>query len=414
MRREGNESLAILLEQERLELVAVVEELQSAIEELVEAYRMEVEALALEAEEEMRGLSDEFDAEYEEIWELSKKIGGGTGTGNVHQIHVHQTAAKKEAALRKRYERLLARVERSAGREITGQFRLLERDVKSEGRDAMAQGVDSEATARLDLRATFSDFLTRIQELEIEKAQALRDLEEEYGTLSISGFKHWLASGGLVSGAVGGKAGIRKFAEGGHVPLNVGTPGKDSVPAWLMPGEFVLKERVVRTLGLPVLQAVNRMDASLLDSFKSVQKFASGGLVGGAAASLPSTSTGGDMEDFGHPDPEHQWLSVRSAGQARNSQGAAQRIDQNGKEQQMSDFTAIRDSMRPRTQGLRLGVVEKVLDPARLVVRFSSGALRRVYVNGNAMPAVGTDVLVRGETLVGRARGGKRTTMTII
>ncbi len=299
VRREGNESLAILLEQERLELVAVVQELQSAIEELVEAYRMEVEAVALEAEEEMRGLSDEFDAEYEEIWELSKKIGGGTGTGNVHQIHVHQTAAKKEAALRKRYERLLARVERSAGREITGQYRLLERDVKSEGRDATAQGVDSEATARLDLRATYGDFLTRIQELEIEKAQALRDLEEEYGTLSISGFKHWLATGGLVSGAVGGKAGIRKFAEGGHVPLNVGTPGKDSVPAWLMPGEFVLKERVVRTLGLPVLQAVNRMDASLLDSFKSVQKFASGGLVGGAAASLPSTSTGGDMEDFG-------------------------------------------------------------------------------------------------------------------
>ena len=59
----------------------------------------------------------------------------------------------------------------------------------------------------------------------------------------------------------------------------------------------------------------------------------------------------------------------------------------------MSDFTAIRDAMRPQTQGLRLGVVEKVLDPARLVVRFSSGALRRVYVNGNAMPAVGTDVL---------------------
>lgn len=80
----------------------------------------------------------------------------------------------------------------------------------------------------------------------------------------------------------------------------------------------------------------------------------------------------------------------------------------------MSDFTAIRDAMRPKTQGLRLGVVEKVLDPARLVVRFSSGALRRVYVNGNAMPAVGTDVLVRGEALVGRARGGKRTTMTIV
>ena len=294
VRREGNESLAILLEQERLELVAVVQELQSAIEELVEAYRMEVEAVALEAEEEMRGLSDEFDAEYEEIWELSKKIGGGTGTGNVHQIHVHQTAAKKEAALRKRYERLLARVERSAGREITGQYRLLDRDVKSEGRDATAQGVDSEATARLDLRATYGDFLTRIQELEIEKAQALRDLEEEYGTLSISGFKHWLASGGLV-----GRDGVRKFAAGGHVPLNIGTPGKDSVAAMLMPGEYVVKRDTVRALGLQTLERLNGLDARLLHSLRPALRFADGGLVPGAASSLPVASSTADKENFG-------------------------------------------------------------------------------------------------------------------
>ena len=294
VRREGNESLAILLEQERLELVAVVQELQSAIEELVEAYRMEVEAVALEAEEEMRGLSDEFDAEYEEIWELSKKIGGGTGTGNVHQIHVHQTAAKKEAALRKRYERLLARVERSAGREITGQYRLLDRDVKSEGRDAMAQGVDSEATARLDLRATYGDFLTRIQELEIEKAQALRDLEEKYGTLSISGFKHWLASGGLV-----GRDGVRKFAAGGHVPLNIGTPGKDSVAAMLMPGEYVVKRDTVRALGLQTLERLNGLDARLLHSLRPALRFADGGLVPGAASSLPVASSSADTENFG-------------------------------------------------------------------------------------------------------------------
>jgi tape measure domain-containing protein len=46
----------------------------------------------------------------------------------------------------------------------------------------------------------------------------------------------------------------QQFAEGG--PVTGGTPGKDSVPAWLMPGEFVLTKKTVDKYG-PLIQAMH-------------------------------------------------------------------------------------------------------------------------------------------------------------
>lgn len=63
---------------------------------------------------------------------------------------------------------------------------------------------------------------------------------------------------------------IRKFASGGIVP---GTGNRDTVPAMLTPGEFVIRKSSVKKIGAENLQALNTGGAVR-------QKFATGGLAG--------------------------------------------------------------------------------------------------------------------------------------
>ena len=64
-------------------------------------------------------------------------------------------------------------------------------------------------------------------------------------------------AGGLLGGfSEGGK--VMKFARGGVVP---GTGNRDTVPAMLMPGEFVIKKKSVQKLGAGNLDAMNRYAA---------------------------------------------------------------------------------------------------------------------------------------------------------
>lgn len=53
--------------------------------------------------------------------------------------------------------------------------------------------------------------------------------------------------------------------------------------------------------------------------------------------------------------------------------------------------------------GPRLAEVHSVLDQSRVVVRFPSGALRRVYAHGWSAARPGATVLVQGERLLGEA-----------
>lgn len=68
-------------------------------------------------------------------------------------------------------------------------------------------------------------------------------------------------------------------AEGGFIPLSAGKTGVDSVPAMLMPGEFVIRKSTVDGLGPDYLHALNE---------QKLQKFASGGLVGGGRSGAVS------------------------------------------------------------------------------------------------------------------------------
>ena len=63
--------------------------------------------------------------------------------------------------------------------------------------------------------------------------------------------------GGLLSGGArggGGTRGISRFASGGHVP---GSGNRDTVPAMLTPGEFVIKKSSAKKLGPATLTAMN-------------------------------------------------------------------------------------------------------------------------------------------------------------
>ena len=73
-----------------------------------------------------------------------------------------------------------------------------------------------------------------------------------------------------------GALGIEQFADGGAVPTEGYAPNVDSVPALLMPGEFVMRKSSVDKYGLDTFSRMN------------AQHFADGGLVGGGS---PATGT---------------------------------------------------------------------------------------------------------------------------
>ena len=70
----------------------------------------------------------------------------------------------------------------------------------------------------------------------------------------------------------------------------------------------------------------------------------------------------------------------------------------------MDDFTTLRDLLgsRDRNNIKRLAEVHLVLDASRVVVRFSSGALRKVHCTGITPPRPGATVLIQGECLLAK------------
>jgi len=71
---------------------------------------------------------------------------------------------------------------------------------------------------------------------------------------------------------------IRKFARGGYVP---GSGNRDTVPAMLQPGEFVIRKKAVDTIGANQLHSMNKYGrggiASKFRSGGKIQKFKQGG-----------------------------------------------------------------------------------------------------------------------------------------
>ena len=94
---------------------------------------------------------------------------------------------------------------------------------------------------------------------------------------------------------------VRKFAEGGIVPLAEGARrGMDSVPALLAPDEGVLKASTMQRLGRGAFEALNGWDMDDFLDRLSVHRFAEGGVVPGGelAKSLPDGPSRPRGDDF--------------------------------------------------------------------------------------------------------------------
>jgi hypothetical protein len=108
------------------------------------------------------------------------------------------------------------------------------------------------------------------------------------------------STGGLVGGyAKGGH--IKGYAVGGDIPRPSHIPASDTVPAWLTPGEFVIRRAAVQKYGTGLMDMINRgrlpasfheAGHSLRRTTSAVQHFASGGNVSPASVtSSPERTT---------------------------------------------------------------------------------------------------------------------------
>lgn len=317
---QGNTALAALLEQQRIELESIITELQLLLEELAADYRDTVEQAALDAESELESLAEQYQEEKAETEEALENLGMSR---DYTAVSMRKSIARKVQNLNRSYLLKGKKIQRGAGSQIKTASRSFDREERKAYKEIIsAEGTATEQMGRLELRETYNDYLERIRDLEIELAVALQELEDDYGSLSITGFKHWLASGGLVGGAAG-TMGSRPmaFARGGFVPrYSWARADSDSVPALLMPGEFVLRKDATQAIGRATLERLNSLDSSISRNLAPVLRFAQGGEVpgtapaGGLTAALqpvaPSTDDWGTL-NIQIGGAAHQVLSER-------------------------------------------------------------------------------------------------------
>ncbi|NDY56646.1 hypothetical protein G3N56_07805 [Desulfovibrio sulfodismutans] len=174
--------------------------------------------------------------------------------------------------------------------------------------DGEAERADIQKSLDEKLADLLLDYNRTMEDLSIREGRARANADEDK-QYSVSGFSQWLAEGGPVGlpirrmeAAINRMAArVRRFAEGGIVPLAEGARrGVDSVPALLAPDEGVLKASTMHRLGSGAFNALNSWDMDLfLDSLR-VHRFAEGGVVPGGdlATSLPDTPRRASGEEF--------------------------------------------------------------------------------------------------------------------
>lgn len=154
--------------------------------------------------------------------------------------------------------------------------------------DALADGENAWDTFKNSLGNILQDMGKQLL------AYAAKVLIVKAITSAIGGF----ASGGEVQAGTGDVAtttsgtesflnnafGIKGYAAGGAIPNNIGVAGQDSVPAMLMPGEFVIRKSSVDKYGLDTFRRMN------------AQHFAEGGMVGTESGKTTSLGQGDGRE----------------------------------------------------------------------------------------------------------------------
>ena len=148
--------------------------------------------------------------------------------------------------------------------------------------DPVAQAIDT------DVRNAFTGFFESIGSGAKSAGEAFRDFARSV-VASIQRIaaqklaERIFGAGGFDIGKI--FSGLFKgFAAGGHV--TGGTPGRDSVPALLMPGEYVLRREAVQRLGVALLDGINglKLPPTIVSGRLA---FAAGGIVPATAPPQP-------------------------------------------------------------------------------------------------------------------------------
>ena len=141
---------------------------------------------------------------------------------------------------------------------------------------------------------TFADISLKLASALISVASAAKEVFPALAALATIRAIPAIASfvGGFGRGFTRRNAGgpIRRFATGGYVP---GSGNRDTVPAMLTPGEFVIRKKAVEKIGVGKLAALNRnkggpVGLQYFNSGGLVQKFVGGGKVSQLVSQKPS------------------------------------------------------------------------------------------------------------------------------
>jgi hypothetical protein len=194
---------------------------------------------------------------------------------------------------------------------VTGVASLISGTINSLAASVSAAIVDAfDPTSKVDLKTRFAQFLKAIAQEILQfiiKLAIARALLAAFGSLFPGGAVA-TSVGGAAAGAAGSLGGLaRGFAAGGPIlrrPIGV-HPG-DTVPAWLMAGEYVHRTASVRKYGLAFMHALNQgaIDPGLVRALGSGTRsrasgpsggpgYSAGGLVASAYQNTSSDSLGG-------------------------------------------------------------------------------------------------------------------------
>lgn len=297
----GNVELTELFELQLNTLLNLIDELayaleqlalsyQESVEETLEEYEEEFDAIQADAGEQLAALQTQYQA-LSEGSTLISNLGGDADSENellgqtksrINAVENSRADAEEEA------EALyLARTERL--------LKSLKTESEYEAQSTAGDGDRELIESTADLQQAYLETLQEIQDLEVERDEQLAELDSEYTTGTISETAEYLSRGGLAGqlSALGellekqglqwgsglAPAVVRAFAQGGLV--YGGTPGKDSVPALLTPGEYVLNTRAVERIGVAALESANAQ-ARNWGQLPELPGYAQGGLVNGA------------------------------------------------------------------------------------------------------------------------------------
>ncbi len=301
----GNVELSELFQLQLNTLLELIDELAYALEQLAQEYRDSVEDALADYEDEFQNIQEDageqlaaLQSRYQALAEGSSLISSLGGNADSEKSLQGQTKSQMRSVENERSEaeqeaedNYVARTERL--------LKTLKIESAFEARTTDSQGDKERIESTADLQRAYLETLQDIRDLEVERDEQLAELADEYTTGTIAETSEYLNMGGVVGrlsdlaellkdtrlGLAGMFSGaVQTFAQGGLV--SGGVQGKDSVPALLMPGEYVLNTRAVEHIGLTVLEKANAL-RNHWGGLPDFSRFAQGGLVNAASLEHP-------------------------------------------------------------------------------------------------------------------------------